>query len=180
MLVNRMIRAARLDPAVFDELEHDRSATSQALIVVIIISLANGVGQALSYALAGQSVTAFSALLGGVVASLVGWVVWSFVTYFVGTSLFGGTATPGELLRCIGFAYTPNLLGIFTFIPCIGWLISLAGGLWALVAVVIAIRQALDFDTGKAIGTAIIGFFAVLVIGFIFALLGFGFAVALR
>jgi hypothetical protein len=108
MLVNRMIRAARLDPAVFDELEHDRSATSQALIVVIIISLANGVGQALSYALAGQSVTAFSALLGGVVASLVGWVVWSFVTYFVGTSLFGGTATPGELLRCIGFAYTPT------------------------------------------------------------------------
>ena len=47
MLVNRMIRAAMLDSRLYEEVEHDRSATSQAMQVVIIVALASGIGGAL-------------------------------------------------------------------------------------------------------------------------------------
>lgn len=180
MLVNRMLRAARLDPRVFSELERDRNATSQALVVVIIVSIANGVGQFISYMLDLQVVTGFTSLIGGIAASLLGWIVWSFVTYNIGTRLMRGRATPGELLRCIGFAYTPNILGFFGFIPCLGWLAVLIGLLWTMVAVIVALREALDFSSAQAIATAFLGFVTVVVLRAVFAIVGLGFPLAFR
>ena len=118
--------------------------------------------------------SAVSGLIGGIISALVGWVVWSLIAYWVGTSFLGGTATPGELLRTIGFAYTPNVLAFFSFIFCIGGLIALIGALWSLVAGIIAVRQALDFDTGRAIVTVILGWVALVAVAIVFGLLGFG------
>ena len=39
-------------------------------------------------------------------------------------------------------------------VPGVGHLV---GGVWALVAAVVAIRQGQDFTTGKAVGTVVIG-----------------------
>ncbi|MBI3967500.1 MAG: YIP1 family protein, partial [Chloroflexi bacterium] len=94
----------------------------------------------------------------GIIAAFVGWVVWAYLTYFIGTSIFGGTATPGEMLRTIGFAESPSVLNILSFIPFLGAIIGLVAAIWALVCGVVAIRQALDFSTGKAILTAVIAF----------------------
>ncbi|MFN8525717.1 MAG: Yip1 family protein [Chloroflexota bacterium] len=164
MLLNRMMRAARLDVALFEEVEADREATSQAATVVAIVAACNGVGAALSAAMGGHALQAVAMLFGVVIATMIGWVIWAYITYWIGTKMFSGTATPGEMLRCLGFAQTPGVLGVLSFIPCLGGVIAFGASIWALVAAVIAIRQALDFDTGKAIMTAIVGWFVLFMI----------------
>ncbi len=173
MPFDRMIKAAMLDTSVYDELERDTSATTQAFTVVLLISFISGLGGAI--ARLGNPGQAIMGLIGAIVAGVVGWLIWSYVTYFVGTKVFNGTATPGELLRTIGFAFTPNALGFFSFIPCLGPLIALAGSIWSLVAAVVAVRQALDFDTGKAVLTVVIGWVALVVVTVVLSIIGLGF-----
>jgi hypothetical protein len=158
MLFERMMRAARLDSTLYEEVEADLNATSQAATVVGIVALCSGIGSAITLAIAGQTGTAVVAFIGGVVMSFIGWIAWSYITYWIGTSMFKGVATPGELLRCIGFAQTPGVLGILSFIPFLGGLIGLVIFVWMIIAGVIALRQALDISTGQAVITAIIGF----------------------
>jgi hypothetical protein len=161
-LFSRMKRAAMLDATVYEEVEHDLTATNQAATVVIMVAVANGVagliGVMVGAAVGDSSEIGFAifAVLLSMVLNVVGWVIWSYLTYWVGTTIFKGTATPGELLRTLGFATTPSLLGIVSFIPCLGGLAALAGMIWTIVAGVIAVRQALDIDTGQAVITVIL------------------------
>lgn len=171
-LTDRMIRAAKLDSSVYEEVERDTGATAQALTVVVIVAVAAGIGGLLAGAMRGTPGAVITGFILGVATGVLGWAIWSLVTYFVGTTLLGGTADYGEVLRTIGFAYTPNLLQIFSFIPILGLLIALIGAVWALVAGVVAIRQALDFTTGKAILTVVIGWVIMLAVLFLLALVG--------
>lgn len=163
-LLDRMRRAAALDPSLYDEVEADPGATVQALIVVIIVAIAGGIGLTVFGGHAGG-------VLSGVVGALVGWIVWSFVTFWVGTRIFDGTSTPGKMLRTIGFAQTPRIFDLLAFIPILGGLIRLVVYFWLLVAGIIAIRQALEFGTGRAIGTALIGWVVMVVIDVVLAIL---------
>jgi hypothetical protein len=177
-LTDRMLRAARLDVALYNEVEADTTATNQALSVVVLVAVASGLGAALGAAIAARPAGIVFGLIGGIIAELVGWAVWSFVMYFVGTRLFGGTATYGELLRTLGFAYSPGVLLILRFIPVLGGLISLAVFIWRIITGFIAVREALDVESGKAIATIVIGFIGYLIVlaivGTIFAALGLG------
>lgn len=178
-VTDRMVRAARLDIGFYEEVEHDATATGQAVWVVILAAVADGLGLALGELMGGRAgATALGGLLAGVLGAVLGWVVWSYVTYWVGTRLFHGTATPGEMLRTLGFAQSPRALNILGFIPVLGGLIRSAVFFWLLVAGIVAIRQALDFTTGRAIATAVIGWLAMLVVNLVavalVALLGFG------
>ncbi len=179
MLVNRMIRAAMLDPRLYEEVEHDRSATSQAVQVVIIVALASGIGGALWKLLTLSPIDAVTGLIGGILAAVLGWLVWAFVTYIIGAKVFGGTATYGEMLRTLGFAQSPNVLLIFTgvlgAIPLLGGLLRFALLIWVLLAGLIAIRQGLDVSTGKAILTAVIGWILMaIVIAIVASVFGIG------
>jgi hypothetical protein len=179
MLVNRMIRAAMLDPRLYEEVEHDRSATSQAMQVVIIVALAGGIGGALWKLLTLSPIDAVTGLIGGILAAVLGWLVWAFVTYIIGAKIFGGTATYGEMLRTLGFAQSPNVLlvfmGVLGAIPLIGGLLRLALLIWVLLAGLIAIRQALDVSTGKAVLTAIIGWIVMaIIVGIVASVFGIG------
>jgi hypothetical protein len=112
-------------------------------------------------------------LIGALVGYLVGWLLWSGITYFVGTRVFRGTATWGELLRTLGFAQAPGVLLFAAIVPGLGWLVKSVVGLWLLVTGLVAIRQALDITTGKAVLTALLGWFAsVLVNALVSGLLG--------
>ncbi|MBI3968424.1 MAG: YIP1 family protein [Chloroflexi bacterium] len=167
-LVDRMMRAARLDIAVYEELEHDTTATSQAAMAVGIVAVSGAVGSALGSILFGAGVgVAVFQLIAGIIGAYLGWVIWAYLTYFIGTSLFGGTATPGEMLRTLGFAQSPGILNILGFIPCLGAILALVVAIWSLVCGVVAIRQALDFDTGKAIATAVIAFIPAFIISLV-------------
>ena len=149
-MLERMKRAALLDPHLYEEVEADRTATGQAAAVVATVAVAQGLGAAgLGLGVAG--------IIGGTVTALLAWLVWAGVTYVIGDKILGGTATWGELLRTLGFAQSPGVLGILAFLPVLGGLIRFAVVIWVLVAGIIAIRQALDFSTGKAILTGILG-----------------------
>lgn len=169
-MINRVVRAARLDVGFYNEAEADTSLNQEALIVVILVSVLSGVGSFIGGIIGGGIKPALIGLLVGVVLGIVNYYVWSYVTYFVGTRLFGGTADPGELLRVLGYASGPRALGVLSFIPCVGWVFGLVGAIWALATGVIGVREALDFDTTKAILTVIIGWVIVLVISIVVGL----------
>ena len=154
-LAERMMGAARLDVAIYEQVEADESATTQAALVVGLVALASGIGGASAGGMG---------FVGGLVAAFVGWLVWAGVTYVIGDKLLGGTATWGELLRTIGFAQSPGVLYVLAVIPVLGGLVRLAVAIWLLVAGVIAIRQALDFSTGKAVATALLGWLAMMLL----------------
>ncbi len=166
-MFERIIGVFTLNKAVFQEIEHDVTATSQAAIVVALVALLSAIGSGIAASIGGGNF--IMSFLSSFLSVFLGWLAWSAVTFFVGTTLFGGEADLNEMLRVIGFSYAPQLLGI---IPCIGTLI---GAIWSLVAGVIAVQEGLDFDLGKAILTVIIGWIVALAISFIIgAILGVG------
>jgi hypothetical protein len=172
-----MIRAARLDVSLYEEVEKDVKATNQAILVVVISSICAGIGLAIGGQMAGGLGGLVPGLVIGAITALVGWFVWSFITYFIGTKLFKGPkteATYGELLRCIGFSSSPGVLRILFFIPILGAIIVFIASIWSLVAMVIAVRQALDFSTGRAIATCLVGFIVMVVISAAVAMLTAG------
>lgn len=126
-LTGRMIRASRLETRLYNEVEADVSVTTQALTVVILTAVASGIGAAVAGAIGSQGTGSVGGLIGGVLSELLGWAVWSYVMYIVGTRLFGGTASYGELLRTLGFDYSPGVLLILRFIPVLGGLIAAVG-----------------------------------------------------
>ena len=164
-LVSRMIRAAKLDVSLYEEVEIDPAATLQALTVVIIASVCSGIGSGLGTLTQKWDLLQFGTdLVVDSLLALLGWGIWSFITYFIGTRVFDGTATYKELLRCIGFSNALGVLNILSFIPVLDWLILFLTGIWSLIAMVVAVRQALDFSTGKAILTCIIGWVAIIIV----------------
>ena len=155
-IIDRMKGAALLDIATYEEVEADSTATPQAAGVVAIVAVASAIG-ALGQAGPGG-------IIGGLVAAFLGWLVWAGVTYLIGDKLLGGTATWGELLRTLGFAQSPGVLYVLGIIPLLGGLIRFAVLIWVLIAGIIAIRQALDFSTGKAVLTAVLGWLALAIL----------------
>jgi hypothetical protein len=150
-LSERMIGAALLRTSIYEEVEADTSATKQAALVVVIVAIASAIG-----GVGGGAV----GVIVGLLAALLGWLVWAGVTYLIGDKLLGGTATWGELLRTLGFAQAPGVLLVLGIIPLLGWPVLVVVSIWGLIAGIIAIRQALDFGTGKAILTALLGWLA--------------------
>ncbi len=170
----RGLRAARLDVTLFSEVEADSSLNRQALMVVILAAILSFIGSVLSGAFSsvlgsslGVSIPFGTLLLAAIVSAIwvvIGYYIWSYLTWFIGTRLFGGTADPGELQRTIGFSYAPQWLSVLAFIPCVGAILGLVVWIWSLVCGIIAIREALDVDTGKAVITALIGWAVIFVV----------------
>ncbi|MBN1189060.1 MAG: YIP1 family protein [Dehalococcoidales bacterium] len=170
-IFSRMLRAAKLDINLYEEVEADTSANRQAFLAVVLVSLATGIGSGFAGLGIKGGIWFLWGLLVGLAASIIGWLAWSFTAYIIGTKIFKGpetSATWGELLRTIGFSNSPGILRIFSFIPFIGGIISFAASIWALIAGVIAVRQALDFSTGRAIATCIVGWIIYILIVFLF------------
>ena len=153
IFTNRMIRAAKLDSLLYEEVEADKGAMVQAMGVVVLASLAAGVGSVGTLGIGG--------ILLGTLASLVGWYIWAYFTYFIGTKFLAEPQTEadlGQLLRTTGFSSSPGLIRILGIIPGVGTVVFAAASIWMLVAMVIAVRQALDYtSTWRAVGVCAIG-----------------------
>jgi len=176
-IVDRVIRAAKLEVELYEEVEADETLTSQAIAVVVIAAIAGGIGGAIGAIMRGSIGGFFLALIITPIIAVIGYFIWAALTYLIGTRLFQGTADYGEMLRALGYSYGPQVLGLLSFIPCVGALFSLAGWIWSLVAGVVAIRQALDFDTGKAVITCVIGWVVMLILYAILSVIGIGGAI---
>lgn len=168
-ITDRMIRAAKLDVNLYEEVEADKGAMGQAMGVVVLSSVAAGIGTI--------GVTGIQGLVLGTIAALAGWFIWAFLTYFIGTRLLPEPQTKadyGELLRTIGFSSSPGVLRVLGIIPLLGGVINLICGIWMLVAMVVAVRQALDYkSTWRAVGVCIIGWIVqIVILGIFFGLAG--------
>lgn len=148
-MIENAIRAARLDTDFYNTVENDESYTTQAALLVAIVGALVGLGNVFSPLTDGF----FGPIIWGIASALLGWVVWSFITDLVGRTLFGGESDFGQMLRVLGYAQAPLALAV---VPFLGWI----GFIWMLVAAVVAIREGHDFTTGKAIGTALVGWLA--------------------
>lgn len=149
----RIIRAAKLDVMLYEEVEADKNAMSQAMGVVILSSVAAGVGSM-------ERIGVGGILLGSILA-LIAWYVWAYITFLVGTKLLPEPQTKadlGELLRTIGFSSSPGLIRVLGIIPGLTKGVFLVASIWMLIAMVIAVRQALDYQgTLRAVGVCVIG-----------------------
>ena len=159
---DRIIRAVKLDAQLYEEVEADTGAMGQAMGVVVLSSMAAGVGSV------GIGGLGLGGILLGTIGALTGWYVWAYLTYFIGTKFLPEPQTEadlGELLRTIGFSSSPGLIRVFGIIPGLAGPLFLVASIWMLVAMVIAVRQALDYEsTSRAVGVCVIGWIVQLLI----------------
>ena len=162
--VERMIGAATLNVATYEEVEADTRANGQAVAVVVLSSLAAGIGSGARGGLPSVILWTF--------VVLVGWCCWAYLTYIIGTKFLAEPDTRadyGELLRTIGFSSAPGVLRILGLIPGLTGLVFFVVSIWMLVAMIVAVRQALDYtSTIRAFGVCAIGW---LVVALLFLLL---------
>ena len=166
-MIQRMIGASFFNAETYEDIEADPSAIGQAILVVMLVTICGMVGGVIG-ALLGEVSTLkiILELIAGLVFGIVRWAIWVSVFSLVGGMMLrtGNTQTSwAEMGRVVGFAYTPGVLSIFSFVPFIGELFNVVGLIWTVAAVTMAVRQALDFEsTGRAIGvvllSAVIGF----------------------
>lgn len=168
-IVDRMIRAAKLDPTLFEEVARDESTMSEALTVVVIASAASGIGLSLAGPVG---------LIGGAIAALVSWFIWAWLAFFVGTVMVPDPGTNTDLsavLRVTGYAAAPGVLSVLGLIPLLGPLAALVASFWTLATFIVAIRVVMNFDgNGKAVLVCIVGWLVKMAIGGLFVLLGLG------
>ena len=154
LFINRVYRAIKIDIELYEEVEKDKSATLQAGIVVVLSSLAAGVGA--------LQLGATNFLIAPVL-SLLSWYVWAYIIYFVGVKLFGDKTTKsnhGELLRTIGFSSAPGLLRVFGVTPDLMTVTFIGTAFWMLACMVVAVKSALDYKSlWKALGVVVIAWF---------------------
>ncbi|MDB9822194.1 hypothetical protein OAC89_00660 [Deltaproteobacteria bacterium] len=151
--IDRIIRAAKLDINLYEEVEADKTALLQSMMVVVLSSVAAGIG------VIGKG--GINVFLPGIISALIGWLIWSYIAYIVGTKVLPTPETKadyGELLRTIGFSSSPGLIRVLGIIPGLTWIVFIVAAIWMFAAMIIAIRQALDYEsTFRAFGVCIIG-----------------------
>ena len=169
--IDRIVRAAKLDVNLYEEVEADKGALGQAMGVVVLSSIAAGIGSIGSIGVKG--------IILGAITALISWYIWAYMTYFIGAKLLPEPQTKadhGELLRTIGFSSSPGLIRILAIIPGLGRIVFFIASIWMLVAMVIAVRQALDYQsTLRAVGVCMIGWvIQAILLMILFAALGGG------
>ena len=165
--VDRIIRAAKLDVNLYEEVEADKTALGQSMLVVVLSSIAAGIGVISKGGVLG--------ILTGTITAIIGWLIWSYLTYIIGTKILPTPDTRadyGELLRTVGFSSSPGIIRILGIIPGLAPIVFTIAGIWMLITMIIAVRQALDYtSTLRAVGVCIIGWIIqIIVLGIFFGL----------
>jgi len=152
--LRRLFGAFALDPGAYEDVEADKGATIQAAATVLLSSAAAGIG---SQGFGGQPWAVVPLTL----VTLIAWAAWALLTFEVGTRLLPGARTHsdvGELLRTIGFAAAPGLLLALGVLPGVTVPIFVMASVWMLAAMIVAVRQALDYDnTAHAVAVCLFG-----------------------
>lgn len=148
-IVDRAIRAARLEDGVYEEVARDQDATVQALMIVVATAILGGIGSLGSGG---------SALVGALIFAPLAWLLSSALAYFVATRFVGASAQIEwlEVARALGFANAPGVFRFLGIIPVLGGLLLLAVSIWQLVAAVVALRASLQVTTGQAVVTMLL------------------------
>ena len=171
---DRLRGALMLDAGTYRDVEQDINANGQAALTIVLAALATGIG-----AIIGRDW--LQDTIGVIVSSVLQWIIFSFVAYYVGASVFATgqtTVTPGQVLRTVGFAQAPKLFMVLGIIPILGWIVGLVVFIWFLAAAILALREAFEFDTGRAIGTGLVALIGILIVDIVLSIV-FGIGSAL-
>ena len=154
LFINRVYRSVKIDPEVFNEVQKDKKATTSAAVVVVLSSLAAGIG---------ASHLGVVNFFFAPVLSLVTWFVWAYIIFFVGVKLFPDfktKTTQAALLRSIGFSSAPGMIRIFGFNEDLMTVIFIGSAFWMLACMIVAVKQTLNYESlWKALGVVIIAWF---------------------
>ena len=149
--ISRVFRAIKIDVELYEEVEKDKAATIQAGFIVVLSSMAAGIGA--------LQLGASNFLLAPIV-SLISWYIWAYIIYFVGVKLFPEKNTKsnhGELLRTIGFSSAPGLIRVFGITPDLMAVTFIGSAFWMLACMVVGVRSALDYKSlWRAFGVVIV------------------------
>jgi hypothetical protein len=160
-----MVRAARLDSALYPELRTDDAANREAIAALAIASVASAFGVGLAAEINDGGVGFFGGLLVGLLGSVGGWLVWVSWSYWFGTAVFWGPIGQDtyrelwhkEFMRSLAFANSPRVLSFLLFIPYVGWIIAVLASVWALAAAVVAARSVFDLSMREALVSSVVG-----------------------
>ena len=170
IFLNRVFRAIKIDIDLYEEVEKDKKATVQAGIVVVLSSLAAGIG---------ASHLGVSNFFVAPLLSLLSWYVWAYIIYLVGVKLFSEPQTNsnhGELLRTIGFLSAPGIIRVFGFTPELMTVTFIGSAFWMLACMVVAVKSALDYKSmWKALGVVVMAWFVQFIFLFMILILFKGF-----
>lgn len=160
-MLQRMIGAAFFNAQTYEEIEADTGALGQAIGVVMLVTVCGVIGGIIDGMLSGDATEGIiQGVIGGLFFGIVRWALWVTILYLVGGKMLRTSNTQTswvEVGRVLGFAYTPGVLSILSFLPFIGWLLNIVVFFWTMAAAVVAVRQAMDFEsTGRAIAVAVI------------------------
>lgn len=168
---DRVRGALMLDQRTYREVEQDTEANGQAILTVILAALAAGIGAVLSRDIVQNT-------LGVIISSVLQWIIFSFVAYFVGAALFSHertSVTPGQVLRTVGFAQAPKFFLVLGVIPVLGWIVGVVVFFWFIAAAIVALKEAFEFDTGRAVATGIVALIGIVIVDIILsAVFGIG------
>ena len=155
LFLRRFIGALVLDAGAFEDIEADRHAGMQSVIVVMAVSAAGG------FAAGGLGIAGTASFLSGAVMVLGGWLVWVAVIASLGTITLPEPQTRSdvrELLRVLGFAAAPGVFIALAALPAAAPVVTVVVALWMIASAVVGLRQALDYrSTGRAIGVCVAG-----------------------
>lgn len=171
---DRIRGALMLDRRTYREVEQDVDANGQAVLTVVIAALATGLSAVLSRDVLQNTV-------GLIVSSVLQWIVFSLVAYFVGSQFFSNdrtSVTPGQVLRTVGFAQAPKFFAILGIVPLLGWIVGLVVFVWFIAAAIVALSEAFEFDTSRAVGTGAVALVGILIVDIILGIF-FGISSAL-
>ena len=154
--LNGMLRAAKLDVDFYEQVEADKGAMTQAMAVVVLSSLAAGIGSIRQAGIAG--------IIAGTVLALIGWYIWAYLTYFIGTRFLAEPQTEadhGELLRTIGFSSSPGVIRVLGIIPGLSNIVNMVAVIWMLVAMIVAEGRHLIITarSGQSVSVSLDGLF---------------------
>lgn len=165
----RLGGAAVLDAGMYESLEADHAVTRQALLTVVLASIAAGIGAGQFY---GDRLITFAVVA---CTAVVTWAAWAMLAQQIGTRLLSAprtSATWGELLRTTGFAAAPGFLQVFAVFPGARTPIFAATGLWMFAAMVVGVRHALDYrSTARALAVCALAVALSAALAFVFSLL---------
>lgn len=163
-MLDRIMGVLMLKAPVYKEIAEDKSATTTAAIIVVVMAVITGVIGGVIYSMTGTG-SAIGFIVRTIVTALISWVIGGWVIAFVSKTFFGGKTDTGEMLRVFGFTQIFQIIGI---VPCLGTIVALV---LSLIAAVIGIREASEFDTTKAILTAVVAFVVLIIVSFVITLL---------
>ncbi len=169
-MIERIFRAIRLDKNFYREVADDSTLDTESTVLVILVAIIASLGSLT------RTDGSWLVYLGAVANSvLLGWLLWAVVAWFVGKNVLDGEGSLSGMLRGLGYASAPRLLGVLGGLPFIGWIFGLAAGILSLIAGIIAIREGMSVDTGKAIIIALLGALFYIAVSVLFGVLSLPF-----